>query len=92
VNQLHFHNRYDFDNTVVLLKSNIDIQETHLWTPEAGLLNKSSCIAQTFGVAKFLNSSKIFWSLFVVLLKSDLSKRTKCDPIHNTDFHYCGQT
>jgi hypothetical protein len=34
---------------VVLLKSDLDVQQTHLY-----LLNKSSCLAATLGVIKFV--------------------------------------
>ncbi len=40
--------------------------------PEAGLLNKRSCLAKTFGVTKFIIVISVIWSHYVVLLKSDL--------------------
>ncbi len=41
-------------------------------TSEAGLLNKSSCLAPALGVTKIIIVTDIFWSHFVVLLKSYL--------------------
>ncbi len=41
-------------------------------TSEAGLLNKSLCLAQALGVTKFINMRDMIWSYFVVLLKSHL--------------------
>ncbi len=38
---------------------------------EAGLLNKCLCLALALCVAKFPSDRDIFWSHFVVLLKSD---------------------
>jgi hypothetical protein len=40
--------------------------------PEESLLNKGSCLAPALGVAKLIIVRDIIWSLFVVLLKSDL--------------------
>jgi hypothetical protein len=42
-------------------------------TSEIGLSNKSSCLTQALGVAKFKQSLLCFWSHFVGLLKSDLN-------------------
>ena len=40
--------------------------------PEAGLLNKCSCLARALGVINLQTWEIWFWSYFVVLLKSDL--------------------
>ncbi len=52
----------------MLLKSDLDVHEPTF--SEAGLLNKSTCIAAALGVTKFVTA--IAMSHFVVLLKSDL--------------------
>ncbi len=57
---------------VVLLKSDLDIQQTHFRGSEPGSLNKSSCLATALGVTKLLLSQILFWSQFVVLFKYDL--------------------
>jgi hypothetical protein len=56
----------------VLLKSDLDVQQTHLLPLEAesGLLNKSSRLAPALGATKLIPI--IAMSHFVVLLKSDL--------------------
>jgi hypothetical protein len=58
---------YDFGHTVVLLKSNLCVQQTHL-----SLGNNSLCLAPALGVTKFKIPEWWFWSHFVVLLRSDL--------------------
>ncbi len=40
--------------------------------PEAGLWNKSSCLAPPLGVTKFKIVTDMIWSLFAALLKSNL--------------------
>jgi hypothetical protein len=57
---------------VVLLKSDLDVQQTHL------CCIKGSCIALAFGVTKFTTTRDIIWSHFVVLLKSDLHVQQTC--------------
>jgi hypothetical protein len=51
----------------VLLKSDYFV----IW-PEAGLLNKCSFLALDLGETNLQIRKKLFWSHFVVLLKSDL--------------------
>jgi hypothetical protein len=63
---------------VVLLKSNLDVQQTHLCT---GLLNKSSCLAPALGVTKFIivkvMGSAIFCKHFKTALYKLLLKLSK---------------
>jgi len=43
-----------------------------LWSPEAGLLNKSSCLPPGLGVTNLQNPEELFWPRFVALFKPDL--------------------
>jgi hypothetical protein len=60
------------------IKQSIFLDVYALVTPEAGLLNKSSCSAPTSGVTKCIAVIVMNRSHFVVLLKSDLGvKQTR---------------
>jgi hypothetical protein len=49
------------------------MMDNFIWQScEAGLLNKSSCLAPALGVTKITNAAAMFLSLYVVLLRSHL--------------------
>ncbi len=63
------HNSYCYHSGHTLLCCLSETYKFNKQSSEAGLLNKSSCLAAALGGPKLLI---IIWSHFVVLLKSDL--------------------
>jgi hypothetical protein len=78
-----FLNRYALSSLLFL-----DIYGSNPPTLEAGSLNKCSCLARALGVTKFITIIAMFWSHFVVLLKSDLDVQQThlWGRIHKTSF------
>jgi hypothetical protein len=61
--QIYKRLRYDFGHTVVLLKYDLDVQQTQLWDQlvKASLLNKGSCLTPALGMTKFIIVENIIW-------------------------------
>ncbi len=69
----HFHSSLIFEGEALRVESCKEVYHLVLrFSPEAGLLNKSSCLAAGLGVTKFVTVISMNWSHFVALLKSDL--------------------
>ncbi len=66
----HSYHCYDFGHTLLCCLSMT--QMFNKLASEAGLLNKSLCLARALGVTKFMPINVIFWSHFVMQLKYNL--------------------
>ncbi len=56
----------------MLLNSDFDVQQTHLWLSEVGLLNKGSCLVPASGVREFIKVITMILVTLCLMLKFDL--------------------